>query len=122
MIRRPPRSTRTDTLFPYTTLFRSHGLGFSPHGAGRNFSRTRHKRQMEGRTDAEIFAEETKGIDDRFFMGIADISELPSAYKNAEAVRAQIDEFGLDDVVGEVIPYGSSEERSGGEECGGKGK
>src|SRR3546814_17114889 len=27
MIRRPPRSTRTDTLFPYTTLFRS-GKGF----------------------------------------------------------------------------------------------
>src|SRR3546814_915197 len=26
MIRRPPRSTRTDTLFPYTTLFRSHSL------------------------------------------------------------------------------------------------
>src|SRR3546814_20582832 len=25
MIRRPPRSTRTDTLFPYTTRFRSHG-------------------------------------------------------------------------------------------------
>src|SRR3546814_14205661 len=24
MIRRPPRATRTDTLFPYTTLFRSH--------------------------------------------------------------------------------------------------
>src|SRR3546814_962907 len=29
MIRRPPRSTRTDTLFPYTTLFRS---GFSAYG------------------------------------------------------------------------------------------
>src|SRR3546814_2080083 len=29
MIRRPPRSTRTDTLFPYTTLFRSY------RGAGR---------------------------------------------------------------------------------------
>src|SRR3546814_12028923 len=29
MIRRPPRSTRTDTLFPYTTLFRSQ----SSHGA-----------------------------------------------------------------------------------------
>src|SRR3546814_4931605 len=26
MIRRPPRSTRTDTLFPYTTLFRSTAL------------------------------------------------------------------------------------------------
>src|SRR3546814_1815548 len=38
MIRRPPRSTRTDTLFPYTTLFRSVGrdtcvnpLPFHPH-------------------------------------------------------------------------------------------
>src|SRR3546814_4391664 len=28
MIRRPPRSTRTDTLFPYTTLFRSEGAGY----------------------------------------------------------------------------------------------
>src|SRR3546814_17068841 len=27
MIRRPPRSTRTDTLFPYTTLFRSEEIG-----------------------------------------------------------------------------------------------
>src|SRR3546814_10315341 len=27
MIRRPPRSTRTDTLFPYTTLFRSYQIG-----------------------------------------------------------------------------------------------
>src|SRR3546814_14656748 len=26
-IRRPPRSTRTDTLLPYTTLFRSSGIG-----------------------------------------------------------------------------------------------
>src|SRR3546814_16244553 len=32
MIRRPPRSTRTDTLFPYTTLFRSVSpLGFRFH-------------------------------------------------------------------------------------------
>src|SRR3546814_2544627 len=30
MIRRPPRSTRTDTLFPYTTLFRSHAGGARP--------------------------------------------------------------------------------------------
>src|SRR3546814_11199691 len=28
MIRRPPRSTRTDTLFPYTTLFRSRGRAY----------------------------------------------------------------------------------------------
>src|SRR3546814_1793286 len=31
MIRLPPRSTRTDTLFPYTTLFRSVLLGGFPH-------------------------------------------------------------------------------------------
>src|SRR3546814_3221016 len=30
MIRRPPRSTRTDTLFPYTTLFRSLLADLSP--------------------------------------------------------------------------------------------
>src|SRR3546814_20336231 len=29
IIRRPPRSTRTDTLFPYTTLFRSVGSGLA---------------------------------------------------------------------------------------------
>src|SRR3546814_12082211 len=33
MIRRPPRSTRTDTLFPYTTLFRSLP-GLAVTGAG----------------------------------------------------------------------------------------
>src|SRR3546814_19098144 len=33
MRRRPPRSTRTDTLFPYTTLFRSHRMNRVPrHG------------------------------------------------------------------------------------------
>src|SRR3546814_3818317 len=31
MIRRPPRSTRTDTLFPYTTLFRSNDHGLQQH-------------------------------------------------------------------------------------------
>src|SRR3546814_2705969 len=31
MIRRPPRSTRTDTLFPYTTLFRSVGALVRKH-------------------------------------------------------------------------------------------
>src|SRR3546814_6582811 len=36
MIRRPPRSTRTDTLFPYTTLFRSqaHALAHLQPAAG----------------------------------------------------------------------------------------
>src|SRR3546814_6896476 len=34
MIRRPPRSTRTDTLFPYTTLFRSGGESADLRRAG----------------------------------------------------------------------------------------
>src|SRR3546814_674828 len=34
MIRRPPRSTRTDTLFPYTTLFRCRGGGVQQPRAG----------------------------------------------------------------------------------------
>lgn len=84
-----------------------HALGFSPHGAGRNFSRGQHRRLNAGRPDAEIFAQETAGIDARFFCGTADISELPSAYKNAEAVRAQIERFGLAEVVDEVVPHGS---------------
>lgn len=84
----------------------ANGLGFSPHGAGRNFSRTQHKRLQAGRSEQEIFAEETRGLDVRFFSGNVDISELPSAYKNASQVRQQIGEFGLAEIVDEVIPFG----------------
>src|SRR3546814_5397952 len=45
MIRRPPRSTRTDTLFPYTTLFRSaqscSGLNPPPKAAAQEFEENR---------------------------------------------------------------------------------
>src|SRR3546814_17725722 len=70
MIRRPPRSTRTDTLFPYTTLFRSSAPGFERErrsrpavratGAGRRTtpparasgSRDRQRRPPRPRPDA----------------------------------------------------------------------
>src|SRR3546814_6865160 len=39
MIRRPPRSTRTDTLFPYTTLFRSLGEEARQEGDGQRIDR-----------------------------------------------------------------------------------
>src|SRR3546814_4489705 len=45
MIRRPPRSTRTYTLFPYTTLFRSH-LGDGGEGDGH--------RVLQHQVEAEI--------------------------------------------------------------------
>src|SRR3546814_3481391 len=42
MIRRPPRSTRTDTLFPYTTLFRSLPLHASYRCSGHHRPRSRY--------------------------------------------------------------------------------
>src|SRR3546814_13140913 len=50
MIRRPPRSTRTDTLFPYTTLFRSQvmndkGLILGCFHRRRSHTRTNHRVQ-----------------------------------------------------------------------------
>ncbi len=84
----------------------ANNLGFAPHGAGRNWSRTQHKRNKEGMTKEAVFATETEGLDVRFFSNEIDVSELPSAYKSAAAVRAQMEKFGLGTVVDEVMPYG----------------
>src|SRR3546814_21077343 len=43
MIRRPPRSTRTDTLFPYTTLFRSDGQTLCRGGSRNRLWRELHR-------------------------------------------------------------------------------
>lgn len=80
-------------------------LGFAPHGAGRNISRTQHRKSKTG-TIMQIFKEETKGLDVRFFSKEIDITELPSAYKNAQTVRNQMEEYGLGKVIDQVIPYG----------------
>src|SRR3546814_10486281 len=53
MIRRPPRSTRTDTLFPYTTLFRSRGAE-PQHGPGPRLGKQRqrlHPRHRPARSE-----------------------------------------------------------------------
>ena len=83
-----------------------NNLGFAPHGAGRNVSRSAHIRSKGPRSKEEIFAEETEGLDIRFFSGHIDISELPSAYKNADRVQEQMKEFGLGEVVDLIDPYG----------------
>lgn len=83
----------------------SNNLGFAPHGAGRNISRTQHRKSKTG-TFEEIFNEETAGLDVRFFSNEIDITELPSAYKNAATVRTQMESFGLGNVIDEVLPYG----------------
>jgi RNA-splicing ligase RtcB len=78
----------------------ANGLGFLPHGAGRNMSRTRYLRENPD----TLFP---PGIDARFYSGTPDHSELPGAYKNAASVRAQIGEYGLAEIVDEVMPYGT---------------
>lgn len=84
-----------------------NSLGFAPHGAGRNFSRKQHLATIEGRDPAEVFKEETKGLDVRAFNGKVDLSELPSAYKSAAEVRRQIDHFGLAKITDTILPFGS---------------
>src|SRR3546814_6471726 len=61
MIRRPPRSTRTDTLFPYTTLFRSQAR--DPRLAHRRGGPRRcpHSRAPDRRRQGEIRREDRQG-------------------------------------------------------------
>lgn len=85
----------------------SNSLGFAPHGAGRNFSRSEHKRtKLIDKTSEQLFYEETEGLDVRFFSGKIDISELPSAYKSADKIKRQISHFNLGTIVDEIEPYG----------------
>src|SRR3546814_7526515 len=67
MIRRPPSSTRTDTLFPYTTLFRSPGgssVARLPMGEGAAVIEA-HPGGMLGQADVEGGAGEQGGGDER---------------------------------------------------------
>src|SRR3546814_20365225 len=79
MLRRPPRSTRTDTLFPYTTLFRSAGH------AGREvgIDQVRHAELVED-------AIERREIAARLPLGFADIVLL-SKRRHAHIALAAVD-------------------------------
>lgn len=82
------------------------GLGFSPHGAGRNYSRSEHRRRMGSATPEERLKAETAGLDVRFHAGGVDASELPSSYKNAASVVAQIKSYDLAGIEDYIDPYG----------------
>src|SRR3546814_2498836 len=80
MIRRPPRSTRTDTLFPYTTLFRSLALQLDQASEpGRNDGTKTGKRQ-QGRTDVHNVAirqdDRIGFVSDPFDLSITQIFKL----------------------------------------------
>ncbi|MES2706469.1 MAG: RtcB family protein [Verrucomicrobiota bacterium] len=88
-------------------------LSFAPHGAGRNVSRraaVKAFRQEDGTIDSKLLqrliAEQTPGISVRWWHGKPDLSETPMAYKPAAQVKAQIEKFGLADIVAEIRPLG----------------
>src|SRR3546814_16387643 len=120
MIRRPPRSTRTDTLFPYTTLFRSVRFLHKTPGIGERTvigvhaaifgnvvtviaPRRRIERQQPDRVDAE-FGDVVELVDEA--GEIADAVAIAIA----EALDVQL----IDDRV--LVPE-RSEERRVGKEC-----
>jgi len=88
-------------------------LGFAPHGAGRNISRTALRKRFQtkgGKPDrnriAAAIAEATKDIEVRWWYDRPDLSETPLGYKNADAITAQIGRFGLGKVCGRIEPLG----------------
>src|SRR3546814_6289260 len=60
MIRRPPRSTRTDTLFPYTTLFRCERRGFGYRRLG--IMRAREGLVMNHKKLLRLYREENRRV------------------------------------------------------------
>src|SRR3546814_14032811 len=72
MIRRPPRSKRTDTLFPYTTLFRSAGGDEAARVGGNALGSLRHREQGDPavgfrRDDAHIG---DMAVEDEAFLAV----------------------------------------------------
>src|SRR3546814_1836181 len=101
MSRRPPRSTRTDTLFPYTTLFRSAeaGDGAQPGGVDTAVHQeavvdvdAHHLADHHGVGLGRIVAGEMDGLEiaafeiDRRFRSEEHTSELQSLMRNSYAV------------------------------------
>lgn len=82
------------------------GLQFAPHGAGRNMSRTAHLKKLGNVEPAEQVYKETRGIFSRYYSGKPDLSELPSAYKNADSIVQQIKDYNLASDIGYIQPYG----------------
>src|SRR3546814_13052178 len=89
MIRRPPKSTRTDTLLPYTTLFRSAGNRFAgarSQRSGRSWQSSSGSFWFEllGSVAAE---QEPRGID---FEAVADAAQVADQRGQFAQRRAQL--------------------------------
>src|SRR3546814_15084573 len=114
MIRRPPRSTRTDTLFPYTTLFRSllrnfagrphdwHGnstasqLGPKPRHTLFPYLRRRIEMviQLPDLGHDQIDRQGSLNVKQDIIAGLLNVSDKPSTGSNDEIGRASCRERG----------------------------
>src|SRR3546814_4935499 len=86
MIRRPPRSTRTDTLFPYTTLFRSFRCGRVVGGEGVDTS----VNTLVGRPGVNLFGLLLQhGAGERLSLNLAafDDGKIPHLFGDADALE-----------------------------------
>src|SRR3546814_17169178 len=130
MIRRPPGSTRTDTLFPYTTLFRSEGLADADQraaGAHAHHQRIGHAalqlRQDLGAQDLPVLFDVVFGLE----LARREIPRLraqaPGFVERAVDVDVA-DELHLGAVCARdrptLVPQASSEGSRVGTECGSK--
>src|SRR3546814_9881689 len=96
MLRRPPRSTRTDTLVPYTTLFRSATVGIGALEAVRKreaFDILREQRHRRDRSRREIpFGRKVEGrraigFEERVARGDAEIELVDRTARRRAAQR-----------------------------------
>src|SRR3546814_10361810 len=88
MLRRPPRSTRTDTLFPDTTLFRSDGLALNQRGFECLDAKTVKRRGavQHDRVLANDFVEDVQDFLALLFRSEEHTSELQSLMRISYAV------------------------------------
>src|SRR3546814_18903846 len=98
MIRRPPRSTRTDTLFPYTTLFRSApaSKGMGTWGGASQPSTGSGSAAGKGRRLTAGLAcharEQEQVLDDRIPVGSIIIEDVMMSEIDLESVTIKIEE------------------------------
>src|SRR3546814_5608642 len=90
MIRRPPRSTRTDTLFPYTTLFRSNKIArlccSADFGSTKRISGRWAATTIASASAASFFWRFTNGLTYRGARSEEHTSELQSLMRTSYAV------------------------------------
>lgn len=104
----------------------SGAYGFCPHGAGRNLSRTKHRNKKldyyrginigshikDNESLRDKFIEnnvlvwETGELDIRWYSGNPDLTELPSAYKDANKMIEEIESHNLANIIDKILPYG----------------